>query len=397
VKTLKNQKNANDRSIDRHYLFSFQEAISWISLFLTEHYDINMVEADLNLLELALRLRWSSAAARAAKYPDEIAEQDQDGLTILHWACCNPPPFSLFRALMAHEGPIRRAACVKDMNGMTPLMCACACRAPLRIILLLIESCPKCVLLSDSDGWTALHFLTCTARNEPGRLRYILSLAQKILVVHPMLAASTDSSGRTPIMTLYEMYEVELLCFNHHGGVDEEFEVFWDLIRLFLDSLMPPKHAGSPMLHRLVQVPNCPTELVMAVSSMCPESLLLQDSSGNTPLHLAVVQKSPSLEDFLVHREPGAATLRNTDGETPFTLATKVYGDWRTIHSKLLEADPSSLETMALDDSLYADILGQIAGCANTLFHILRGKPSLVKFRNLSSGSSSMMQSIVLE
>jgi hypothetical protein len=250
------------------------------------------------------------------------------------------------------------------------------------MILLLIETCPECVLVSDSDGWNALHFLTCTARREPGKLRYILSLAQKLLVVHPMLAASTDSSGRTPIMTLYEMYEVELICFNHHGEMDEEFETFWDLIRMFMDSLMPPKPDGSPVLHRLVRVPMCPTELVMAVSRMCPESLLYQDSSGNTPLHLAVIQKSPSLEEFLVHREPGAATIRNTDGETPFTLATKVYGDWRTIHSKLLEVDPSSLEAMALDDSLYADILGQTAGCANTMFHILRGKPSLVAFRN---------------
>jgi hypothetical protein len=343
---------------------------------------VEEASSDLNLLELALRLRWSSAVARAARYPDEIAEQDQDGLTILHWACCNSPPFSLFRGLMAHEGPIRRAACVKDMNGMTPLLCACACRAPLQVILLLIETCPECVLLSDSDGWTALHVLACTARREPGRLRYIITLAQKILAVHPMLVASIDSCGRTPIITLYEMYEVEILCFNHHGAMDEEFETFWDLIRMFMDSLMPPKPEGSPVIHRLVRVPHCPTELIMAVSRMWPESRLYQDSSGNTPLHLAVIQKSPALEEFLVHREPGAVTLRNTDGDTPFTLATKVYGDWRTIHSKLLEVDPSSLEAMALDDSLYADILGQTAGCANTMFHILRGKPSLVAFRN---------------
>eukprot|EP00428_Durinskia_dybowskii_P087508 CAMPEP_0170439688 /NCGR_PEP_ID=MMETSP0117_2-20130122/45921_1 /TAXON_ID=400756 /ORGANISM="Durinskia baltica, Strain CSIRO CS-38" /LENGTH=79 /DNA_ID=CAMNT_0010700033 /DNA_START=32 /DNA_END=268 /DNA_ORIENTATION=- len=76
--------------------------------------DYQQYKPELNLSELAFRLRWSAAAERASTHPHEIAEQDIDGLTVLHWVCCNHPPLRLLRAFAEQTEHFQRAACLQD-------------------------------------------------------------------------------------------------------------------------------------------------------------------------------------------------------------------------------------------------------------------------------------------
>jgi ankyrin repeat protein len=339
--------------------------------------------SDLSLPELALRLRWSSAVVRAAKNPEEIAEQDEDGLTALHWACCNPPPVWVFRALLEHQEPFLQAACTKDMNGMTPLQCACACRAPVEVISLLVQACPECVKISDYDFWTPLHFIVSCVRKEELVLRYVHKVSEILLATMPRLASAEDSRGNTALRSLCEFFEAELGNFCYDADQDEarHMDLFWAIVTLHLDALVPPSPCSS-ILHRMVRATcsHCPLKLLICTVKEYPHFLLHQDSSGNTPLHLAVLHKSYVLH--LVRLDPAAATaaanLRNRNGQTPFALANKTSEHWTEAHSILLEACPSVLETLALDDALYADILGHATEQADTIFAILREKPSLV-------------------
>jgi ankyrin repeat protein len=327
-----------------------------------EHVLVAEEHDDLTVIELALRLRWRSVVERAQLYPHELAEQDEDGLTLLHWACCNPPPLWVFEALLLlpqeeenssniyspnsnsnhhsnnHHShhlrllePMRQAACTKDFNSMTPLHCACACQAPVPIVALLIQACPDCVEICDQDGWTPLHFLTVSVRKEEGVLRYIHELARTLLADHPTLASAQDSSGRTVLEMLCVMYQVELHRFYYfattqqgdlHPKMNDSLKLFWDVVCLLVDSHLPPcplevTAAGaaaiddedttatsslrsSSILHRLVSFPQCPVELLMCTCRQNPELLTRQDSAGNTPLHLAVHLNAHALERFLV-------------------------------------------------------------------------------------------------
>ena len=334
--------------------------------------------SELTVLELALRLRWNSVVARATSCPEEISVQDEDGLTVLHWACCNPPPIHIFEALLLHIDQVRQAACTKDMNSMTPLHCACACQAPVPVISLLIEACPDCVEICDEDGWTPLHFLTVSVRKEEGVLRYIHALAQALLADHPILASAQDSSGRTVLEILCVMYQVELHRFYLNGDLkmNDPLKLFWDVVCLLVDSRSPP-NPTSTMMHRLVSFPQCPVELLMCTCRRNPELLLRQDGDGNTPLHLAVNLKAHALERFLVRAtEPVSSKLRNQQGELPFDVAIRVHKSWTPTHLLLLEANPNALETLNIDDVLYPRILVRTNEC--TVFQILRARPNLV-------------------
>jgi ankyrin repeat protein len=330
---------------------------------------------DLNLIELALRLRWSTAAARASRNPKEIEQQDDDGLTVLHWACCNHPPLRFLRELRVQEDFFSRAASIRDMNGMTPLLCACACQASTEIILLLIEACPESALLTDNEGWTALHYLACSSQTMEGTLEHVKFLSKKLLSLYPTLASARDSRQLTPLQALCDTYQRELKRFYYSTNpvLEGEILVLWDIIHTLVHS---SADSSASMLHRLVSLPQCPIELVMVASRINPVQLIQQDSNGDTPLHLTVASGSHFLSIFLLQKDPTAAGLRNDKGETPLCVARRTLGSWATIHGLLLHAHASAIELIDLHDALYPTILGRTTDCVTTTFEIVRANPA---------------------
>lgn len=111
-------------------------------------------------LDLVVRCRWSALASRAANFPDELEDGDEDGLTVFHWVCANEAPPRTLRVLLLQD-ELRssrghaRAFLISDVHGVTPLMTACARGSSSNdLVQLLVESAPEALPLVDNDGWT---------------------------------------------------------------------------------------------------------------------------------------------------------------------------------------------------------------------------------------------------
>jgi ankyrin repeat protein len=341
-------------------------------------FEMDFPSESLNLLELALRLHWSSAAARSSLFPEEIEEQDEDGLNVLHWACCNMPPIRFLQELRVQDEFFERAACTKDAGGMTPLLCACACRASPEVISYLIDACPESVALCDNEEWTALHYLTCCYKNWEGTLQDLNVLSKKLLSIHPNLAIARNASQRTPLQTLCDTYQLELQNYYYgaNSKVEGEVLVLWEIIRTFVKQQSLDSTAS--ILHGLMCFPQCPVELLMVASRIHPELLYHRDARGNTPLHLAVAAKFDLLTIFLSQKGPAAAGMRNDKGETPFCIARKTYEQWSKVHGFLLGANPASIGLAELKHSLYPELFSRTTDSANTIFELLRTNPTLL-------------------
>lgn len=320
---------------------------------------------DMDLLELALRLRWSSVVVRANQNPDDIAAQDADGLTVLHWACCNPPPLAIVRALLYHTTPAQRACVTLDYNGMTPLLCACACGAPTEMIAALVEVCPDSAILADADGWTALHYV-CYRSNRTGvvtedgagsfsndSIQTAFRKALVLLRAHPSLASRMDSMGGTPLDLLCSMYELELqnaylfldaitlgLPFSNASS-SLNAKHLWNLLKLLVEtyhscsqnsphSRLPleidattPNTTTLTILHKILSLPHdAPASLLLLFAyGQQPELTMVPDQDGNTPLHLAVSLGKDSLATLLAQQDLRPLRIMNHRGQTPLALA----------------------------------------------------------------------------
>jgi len=358
--------------------------------------ELDLPSQELDLIELALRLRWSSVAARATLIPEEIVMQDQDGLNVLHWACCNPPPLAAFQALLRRPQAIKQAACAKDNNGMTPLLCACASQAPVDMISALVEVCPECVPLTDSHGWTALFYVCCRAKQEDDALRIAIRKAKILLHANSSLALHKDSFGATALSILCGLFEMELqgayfMLTNipsEGSSILLHFDDLWTLLRLIVESTETPA-SESTILHKVVSFPSCPHELLMFAYSRHSDMALQQDSNGNTPLHLAVQQESLHNGSFLAQNERRAAKVRNKKGETPLLMATQRFQYFNSLICYLLYADTKPLESLRIPDQYYPFLLERVKDDPSVIFGVLKSRPSLARMAKRTEGKQS--------
>lgn len=331
---------------------------------------------DLNLHELALRLRWSAAAERAATHPHELAEQDMDGLTVLHWVCCNHPPLRLLRAFAEQGKHFQEAACKRDANGMTPLLCACASHAPVNVIAFLARACPNSVSLLDHDGWSALHYVASLGK---GHFERVTILSSVFLKINPELASIRDQSRRTPLQSLCDQYSPELrsLYQGYHDSPEmtEEMHKLWSVVEMLVNEMT--NSVNTSILRRLLEVPDCPEEVAMISVRMESRQLELPDENGNTALHLALEAKAECMAGYMILEKNGIAATRNFDNETPLCVARRRFDRWRQIHLDLLEGFPEAVPSSGMSESLYPALFERVDGCHNTIFRLLKESPSL--------------------
>jgi ankyrin repeat protein len=331
---------------------------------------------DLNLSELALRLRWHAAAERAVTHPHEISEQDMDGLTVLHWVCCNQPPLRLLRAFAAQETYFQEAACKRDANGMTPLLCACACHASTSVIAFLAQTCIKSVSILDQDGWSVLHYVTTLGK---GQYERVVFLSTMLFQLRPELVLIRDQRRRTPLQSLCDQYSRELRSLYHgyHESpeMNEEMRKLWSVVEMLVNGM---SNSGSKsIVRRLLEISDCPEELAMLSVRMESDKLDTPDEKGNTALHLALEAKAESFASFMLEESP-TISARNLDYETPLCVARRKFDGWRKIHLDLLEGFPEAIPSSDMSENLYPALLERIDGCHNTIFRLLKESPTLL-------------------
>lgn len=337
--------------------------------------DYQKFKPELNLSELAFRLRWSAAAERAATHPHEIAEQDIDGLTVLHWVCCNHPPLRLLRAFAEQTVHFQRAACLQDVNGMTPLLCACACQAPTTVIAFLARACPAAVSILDAEGWSVLHYVASLGKGQYERVRF---LSSTLLKLSPGLATMRDHGRRTPLQSLCSQYSRELrrLYHRYHENpeMNEEMHKLWSVILMLVNGMS--NSVNKSIVRRLLEVPDCPEELAMMSVRIEARDLDTPDENGNTALHLALEAKAELFASFMLDEKP-TISARNSHNETPLCVARRQFDGWRKIHLDLLEAFPEAVPSSQMNVVLYPFLLERIDGCHNTIFRLLKETPCL--------------------
>jgi len=348
------------------------------------------------LLDLVVRGRWSALVSRAETHPEELAEiGDEDGMTVFHWMCANDAPPRTLRALLLRDElrALRghdRAVLIPDLNGITPLMSACARGSSKEHVKLLVESAPESIPLVDNDGWTALHFLCHNVRIKRVFGEQVLPiLFSRTEAENRELAFLRDIAGNnTPLSLACDAFGVtEALLRERHPtrtsvGHDPVFCLAF--VNSFLDLLHPPEHKSWPFMTRLLGFPGIPMVFVdVALLFHCGAKLLEVNDDGDSPLHVVV---SRSWETGLVKRVvdacPCAASLRNRRGLLPLQVAlTTSNQHWNEDFSALVEAYPASLEVVELNDSIYPHILERMNRQPASVFGILKSKPTLVQRR----------------
>jgi hypothetical protein len=163
-----------------------------------------------------------------------------------------------------------------------------------------------------------------------------------------------------------------------------------------------PLHAASWI--------SCPRELVKTLATFFSDHCLVRDSFGNTPLCFAAsasiyedkeelgfddeeddesleldeeVKKAPSVMDIVLWANPTAASIPNSLGRYPLSLALE-YGKTFEEVAPLIKAYPQALETEDSTTNLYPFMIAATAPSPNelsqinTVYELLRMQPDLV-------------------
>lgn len=342
----------------------------------------------LTLLELAVRGRWNTAVERAARFPAEIIEQNEDGLNALHLAAVNFPLAHLFSEMLRIDEEYVEEACLaKDHSGMTPLLCAAALFAPLEMMQALVEACPEAVRAKDSFGATALHHVCARSRRGFSSLRRALARAEILLEIEPSLANEQDDIGMMPIHALCQEYEEDINTYwlSHEPDVQLgmlRFDV--DGLWLFIETLLRRgEQRSGNILHKIVSLPSPPLALVIFASRRLKAMGSEQDGDGNTPLHLALQRRLWDVACVLVRHCNASTKVVNNRGETPLQIATRSASSFNRCLYMLIARYPKAVKELVAQDNLYPILFKSIShwselDAPSPFFDILKLRPDLV-------------------
>lgn len=228
-----------------------------------------------------------------------MRQSSRSGDSLLHTAALRGWPAGVQTLLKA--APAMAAAV--NHKGETPLHAAAAGHSAdgdaAEAVRLLLEVAPKLATAADASGRTALH-LACRTSADAALL---------LLEAAPEVAALADSMGSTPLHVAVADSAWRL----HSSGPREGGSIEQQL------RAARRKHTAVAMrlllVHRLLQ--------------LSPAAAVQQDSSGNTPVHLAAKASSREAGDgpalvllMLVAAAPAAASIANAQGKRPIDMVS---------------------------------------------------------------------------
>ena len=357
--------------------------------------DINYESA----YDLAYRHRWSALIARGFSHPHEIALQDDDGLTVLHWACFNEPTLRVIQALI-HYDPTKSVGCIQDEQGMTPLHCACSCLAGVEVISALVTLCPASLSIADYNGWNCLHhlyvkihdvltreYMTLIGSTIISRTREavntILMMAHYLVEFDATKSISTkkDSEGCTPMMILGE--------YLQHPQIMEDEALRKLALRLVVASLgISNCNMEANLVHEMIGMGECPLQIANLIITEFPGMIRKRDHLGKTPLHVAA-ERNPNCPHSLdiirrlVETYPEAAQVRDNVGRLSLERAIESGRTWKNGVREIVDAYPPSVSCVNVDIRFIPVLFANMGedNVPNTVFDILRATPDLMLHR----------------
>jgi len=137
------------------------------------------------------------------------------------------------------------------------------------------------------------------------------------------------------------------------------------------------------LVHACAGIHSCPPTLLEYALLLYPEQLLLQDESGQLPLHIAASRPDAANVKDILAACTQASNVRNQEGRLPIELAVESGWSWTDGVGQLLSANPVSLEALNVDERLYPRIWARLSrkphGSTSALFESLRARPSICR------------------
>ena len=390
------------------------------------------------LFEFARGAHWEDVAHRCKTHPDEAKskEQDQDGFTILHWACHGASPetpgrlhpvFFVVEAILLGSPEL---ATIPASGGILPVHLACAHALSSDIIRALIQAYPPSagiVVDSWGGGMAPLHLL---CRNH----QYMVTTdsVRAVLECSAGVASTRlkDQSGETPRSKLdcqLQAYEIfsQLASLQRlkdkpsswRGPLRSQRQDqiatktkallgriqatgYWEKVELLAlaeytqQPLVAPGGAScfestTTTFHALVSLWNFTHSTIALASFMIPQDLMQEDEHGDLPLHLATRGKCDRLIRDIVSAQPLAAAIPDGTGALPLQiyLDRSHVQSWCPVIKKLICASPPAVKRLGLDCRLYPLLWSRLnmgpirminpSGDLSTLFLSIQSAPEV--------------------
>lgn len=210
------------------------------------------------------------------------------------------------RWFWAHESQEERAAAayIRGQADVTPLHLMCKLNnPPTDIISDIVEAAPEVVSWVDSHGWLPLHH-ACANGASPDVLQILTN-------AYPESKLAQDNQNRTP------------LHFYATRNSDNPSSMAANVTLLSdTGAAEIPDRGGMLPMHYACAYGTSPAVLKVLCDAF-PESLLIKENKGRTPMHLAMVNAhrdaSPEVLKFLLDNE-GANTVNMRDHEENLPL-----------------------------------------------------------------------------
>jgi hypothetical protein len=131
------------------------------------------------------------------------------------------------------------------------------------------------------------------------------------------------------------------------------------------------------ILHACIDSTECPQSVQEFAILLYEDQLLTPDENGQLPLHKVARDGSPAFMDVLAGNT-SAASVRNEQGMLPLEIAVRNQHlcCWSGGLGQLVEANPSALNELNLDDRLYPKVWSQLS-TPDALFRAIRSRPEL--------------------
>lgn len=137
------------------------------------------------------------------------------------------------------------------------------------------------------------------------------------------------------------------------------------------------------IVHACAGIHGCPETLLEYAMLLYPEQLLIPNENGQLPLHIAASRSDAANVKAILGACPEASTVRDHEGRLPVELAVASGLSWKDGIGQLLASNPTSLESLNVDERLYSWIWSNLArephGSTSALFESVRARPSICR------------------
>jgi len=204
---------------------------------------------------------------------------------------------------------------------------------------------------------------------------------------------SKDKHGTTPLDLICQEIQA---CVEQQESPEQQHHLdqLWEILCLFVQTTCSPEDPQVPppqpfrLVHALVSL-FCPASVVSQALLRHPEQARERDHLGRTPLMIAaasIEKTEPKVICELLKCNKDAARMTDADGRLPIDLAAEngVYNE--ELWEALVMAEPRAVDTRDLRDKNFPFMTAAIGNKSNvnTVYRLLRTKPHVVNYFNLS-------------